>query len=147
MTALLKTSCEDLILKHGYTDPKSLPQQISDIIGIRKIMHVSVRREGHIVVTNVTDLAKTNDVQGRSVGTLASAVHPTTPDPKVNINIVTNVTDLAETKGSSVGTLASAVPPTTPDPKVNINKRSHTDSPGKEMRFSSIHTLNRLCLS
>ncbi|XP_022019498.1 uncharacterized protein LOC110919539 [Helianthus annuus] len=86
MTALLKTSCEDLILKHGYTDPKSLPQQISDVIGIRKIMYVSVRREGHVVVTNVTDLAETCDAQGSSVGTLASAVPPTTPDPKVNIN-------------------------------------------------------------
>ncbi|MFS8000682.1 hypothetical protein Hanom_Chr12g01181251 [Helianthus anomalus] len=86
MTALLKTSCEDLILKHGYTDPKSLPQKISDVIGIRKIMYVSVRREGHVVVTNVTDLAETCDAQGRSVGTLASAVPPTTPDPKVNIN-------------------------------------------------------------
>ncbi|MFS7920602.1 hypothetical protein Hanom_Chr03g00226791 [Helianthus anomalus] len=86
MTTFLKTSCEDLILKHGYTDPKSLTQQISDVIGIRKIMYVSVRREGHVVVTNVTDLAETCDAQGSSVGTLASVVPPTTQDPKVNIN-------------------------------------------------------------
>ncbi|XP_022001651.2 uncharacterized protein LOC110899086 isoform X1 [Helianthus annuus] len=55
MAALLNTSCEDLTTKHKCTDPKTLPQQIDSMIGEGRMMHVSIKKEDHVVVTNVTE--------------------------------------------------------------------------------------------
>ncbi|KAI7742301.1 hypothetical protein M8C21_032919, partial [Ambrosia artemisiifolia] len=75
MTALLNTSCEDLVMKHGWTDPKKLPDQIADTIGKPKLLHLTLKNE-QIVVTNVTEPEKT--VEGQS------CIPPSTPNPKLH---------------------------------------------------------------
>ncbi|MFS7932906.1 hypothetical protein Hanom_Chr04g00373411 [Helianthus anomalus] len=60
MAALLNTSCEDLTTKHKCTDPKKLPQQIDSMIGEGRMMHVSIKKEGHVAVTNVTEVPLQN---------------------------------------------------------------------------------------
>ncbi|XP_035837321.1 uncharacterized protein LOC110899086 isoform X2 [Helianthus annuus] len=89
MAALLNTSCEDLTTKHKCTDPKTLPQQIDSMIGEGRMMHVSIKKEDHVVVTNVTEVLlqnqaapqrrcmKSDDTEnhfldGSSLGTLCS---------------------------------------------------------------------------
>ncbi|KAM0057852.1 hypothetical protein Hdeb2414_s0005g00163321 [Helianthus debilis subsp. tardiflorus] len=78
------TSCKDLITKHGCTDPKTLPQQMASMIGEARLMHVLTRKEGHVVVTNVTKAETINEYYPTSQEHSVLAIPPTTPNPKIN---------------------------------------------------------------
>ncbi|XP_022004996.1 replication protein A 70 kDa DNA-binding subunit-like [Helianthus annuus] len=84
MEALLKITCKDLITKHGCTDPKKLPQQMALMIGKSKIMHLSLRKENNVVVTNVSESETTVQVDSPAQHVASSALPPATPNLKAN---------------------------------------------------------------
>ncbi|MFS7998144.1 hypothetical protein Hanom_Chr12g01150261 [Helianthus anomalus] len=84
MEAHLKITCKDLRIKHGCTDPKKLPQQMALMIGKSKIMHLSLRKENNVVVTNVSESETTVQVDSPAQHVTSSSLPPATPNLKAN---------------------------------------------------------------
>ncbi|XP_022006866.1 uncharacterized protein LOC110905383 [Helianthus annuus] len=84
MEALLKITCKDLITKHGCTDPKKLPQQMASMIGKSKIMHLLLKKENNVVVTNVSESETTVQVDSPAQHVTSSALPLATPNLKAN---------------------------------------------------------------
>ncbi|KAL3627245.1 Replication factor A protein 1 [Castilleja foliolosa] len=77
MYAMLNISCEDMVTKHAHaTNPKKLPHLIASITNTPRLLHITVKNDGKIVVNNVTEVTPTCDTQSTSTFT------PATPSAK-----------------------------------------------------------------
>ncbi|KAL3616031.1 hypothetical protein CASFOL_040325 [Castilleja foliolosa] len=80
MYAMLNISCNDMVTKHAHaTNLKKLPELMTSIVDTPRLLHITVKNDGKIVVNNVTEATPTYDNQ--STGT-TSIFTPTTPTPK-----------------------------------------------------------------
>ncbi|KAL3614187.1 hypothetical protein CASFOL_042261 [Castilleja foliolosa] len=94
MQGLLNISCKDMVTKHAHTkNPKIVPQLIRSATDTPRLLHLTLKNDGKIVVNNVSEGKTTNDNQSTSTG--ASMFTPTTPLPKKG----TPKRQLAETPG------------------------------------------------
>ncbi|KAF5765048.1 hypothetical protein HanXRQr2_Chr15g0699161 [Helianthus annuus] len=57
---------------------------MASMIGEVRPMHVSTRKEGHVVVTNVTKAETVSEYYPTSQEHSVLAIPPTTPNPKIN---------------------------------------------------------------
>ncbi|KAL3634028.1 hypothetical protein CASFOL_021082 [Castilleja foliolosa] len=83
MQAITNISCEDIVRKYAdTTNPKAVPQLLRSAIGTPKLLHLSLKNDGKIVVSNVSEVASATSTQsiGKVAGT--STFTPTTPLPK-----------------------------------------------------------------
>ncbi|KAL8236043.1 hypothetical protein R6Q59_017124 [Mikania micrantha] len=55
MTSILNIKCAEMVINHGYTDPKTIPTPILFIRGIPKILHIALKRDGTICVHKAVD--------------------------------------------------------------------------------------------
>ena len=67
LTAVLGTSCRDMVVALGNKNSKIIPEHIKSQTGKPKILHVAVKHNETIVVNKAQDL---------------SSLQPATPDPK-----------------------------------------------------------------
>ncbi|KAL3643610.1 hypothetical protein CASFOL_014425 [Castilleja foliolosa] len=96
MYAMLNINCKDMVTKHASTtNPKKIPQLITSIVDISRLLHLTVKNDGKIVVNNVTEVTSTYESQ--STGTIPgpSTFTPPTPIPKKS----TPKRQLSETPG------------------------------------------------
>ncbi|KAL3635206.1 hypothetical protein CASFOL_019753 [Castilleja foliolosa] len=96
MQAILNISCEDMVTKHGQTtNPRNVPQLLKSIVNIPKVLHLTQKNDGQIVVNNVTEVRATSDIQSPAKATGTSTFSPTTPITKP----ATSKRQLQETPG------------------------------------------------
>ncbi|KAL3633803.1 hypothetical protein CASFOL_022565 [Castilleja foliolosa] len=85
MQKILNVSCKDMVTKYGQPlEPRYVPEILRSITDIPRVLHLTLKNDGQIVVNNVTDVAQSSDIQPRATATGASAFSPTTPNPKSN---------------------------------------------------------------
>ncbi|KAL3633809.1 hypothetical protein CASFOL_022571 [Castilleja foliolosa] len=83
MQALLNISCKDMVTKHAdTTNPSTVPQLLRSAIGTPKLLNLTLKNDGKIVVNNVSEVA--SDTSNQSTGNVpgTSTFTPTTPLPK-----------------------------------------------------------------
>ncbi|MFS7948848.1 hypothetical protein Hanom_Chr06g00564631 [Helianthus anomalus] len=102
MLAVLKTSCQDMVMKQGFTYSKKLADHITLMVGKENMLHLSVRNVQY-VVPRVVEEATTGS-SDTPKDTVKTSAHSTTKVIK---------------------------PPSTPNPKASTPKRTTTNSPGK----------------
>ncbi|MFS7945394.1 putative nucleic acid-binding, replication factor A [Helianthus anomalus] len=85
MTDMLGTTCEEMIIKQGYTDPKILPDPIIEKIGNHMTFNLTVKDKS-IVVNKATDATNgdTTPTDPHTITTPPKALMlpPPTPNPK-----------------------------------------------------------------
>ncbi|KAL3654415.1 hypothetical protein CASFOL_004096 [Castilleja foliolosa] len=83
MQAIVNIMCEDMVMKHAdRARPKQVPQLIRSTAGTRKLLHVTLKNDGQIVVNNVSELPRTDNTGSTSSTPATSTFNPTTPNPK-----------------------------------------------------------------
>ncbi|MFS7999992.1 hypothetical protein Hanom_Chr12g01173141 [Helianthus anomalus] len=75
MATVLKTGCEDMVMKQMITDSKKLIDQRVLVVGKQKMLHLSVRK-GKYVVTRVIEEAATGSSDTQT-DTYSTSTHPT----------------------------------------------------------------------
>ncbi|KAD2806114.1 hypothetical protein E3N88_39491 [Mikania micrantha] len=55
ITSIVNIKCAEMVINHGYTDPKTIPTPILSVRGIPKILHITLKRDGTISVHKVVD--------------------------------------------------------------------------------------------
>ncbi|KAL3648620.1 hypothetical protein CASFOL_005023 [Castilleja foliolosa] len=87
MQAILNISCGDMVTKHAETtNPKIVPQLIRSITDTTRLLNLTLKPDGQIVVNNVRDVPSTTETQSTSTVPGTSAFTPTTPVPKPAIS-------------------------------------------------------------
>ncbi|KAL3636564.1 DEAD-box ATP-dependent RNA helicase 53, mitochondrial [Castilleja foliolosa] len=83
MQAIINITCQEMVTKHAEpTNPKKIPQLLTSIIDIPKLLHVTVKNDGKIVVNNAIEVIPTCDSQTTSSTPATSTFTPTTPIAK-----------------------------------------------------------------
>ncbi|KAL3627261.1 hypothetical protein CASFOL_028624 [Castilleja foliolosa] len=78
MQSMLNITCEDMVTKHAKSaNSKDIPPLLQSVIDIPKLLHLTLKNDGQIVVNNVTDITESSQTQ-------TSTFTPTTPLPKPN---------------------------------------------------------------
>ncbi|KAL3655756.1 hypothetical protein CASFOL_000152 [Castilleja foliolosa] len=81
--SILNISCEDMVTKHAETrDPKIVPQLLKSIANTTRLLHLTLKTDGQIVVNNVSDVRSQTEKQTRSSTIGTSTFTPSTPVPK-----------------------------------------------------------------
>ncbi|KAL3654635.1 hypothetical protein CASFOL_001620 [Castilleja foliolosa] len=81
--SFLNINCEDMVTKHADTsNPKIMPQLLKSIANTTRLLHLTLKTDGQIVVNNVSELPSPTETQstGSAIGT--STFTPATPVPK-----------------------------------------------------------------
>ncbi|KAL3619355.1 hypothetical protein CASFOL_017500 [Castilleja foliolosa] len=85
-----------LVTKHAKSpNSKDVPPLLQSIIDIPKLLHLTLKNDGQIVVNNVTDVTERSQIQSPGKEGKTSTFTPTTPLPKPNAS----KRQLLETKG------------------------------------------------
>ncbi|KAL3629937.1 hypothetical protein CASFOL_026249 [Castilleja foliolosa] len=85
MEAMLNITCKDMVTNHAQSaNSKDVPQLLESIVNIPKILHLTLKNDGQIVVNNVTDIAGSSQIQSPGKEGMTSTFSPTTPLPKSN---------------------------------------------------------------
>ncbi|KAL3638423.1 hypothetical protein CASFOL_017794 [Castilleja foliolosa] len=85
MEAMLNITCKDTVTNHAQSEnSKDVPQLLESIVNIPKILHLTLKNDGQIVVNNVTDIAGSSQIQSPGKEGMTSTFSPTTPLPKPN---------------------------------------------------------------
>ncbi|KAL3655100.1 hypothetical protein CASFOL_000886 [Castilleja foliolosa] len=109
MQAILNISCEDMVTKHGQaTNPRNVPQLLRSIVDIPRVLHLTQKNDGQIVVNNVTEVKGSSDIQSPAKPTGISTLSPTTPIPKPG----TSKRQLEQTPGSPTQETEEDITPT-----------------------------------
>ncbi|KAL3618734.1 hypothetical protein CASFOL_037396 [Castilleja foliolosa] len=96
MQAIVNMSCKDMVTKHALpANSKNVPQLLKSIIDTSRILHLTLKNDGQIVVNSVSDIDSTTDTQSTSAAPGTSTFTPTTPIPKPG----TSKRQLIETPG------------------------------------------------
>ncbi|KAL3619057.1 hypothetical protein CASFOL_036627 [Castilleja foliolosa] len=82
MYAMLQISCDDMVTKHGETDPKKFPRLVQSILNTPWLLHVAQKLDGSIVVNDVTKITAPSDHEADIPRAETSTLTPTTPIPK-----------------------------------------------------------------
>ncbi|KAL3616054.1 hypothetical protein CASFOL_040348 [Castilleja foliolosa] len=82
MTAMLHTSCDDMITKHGHTDSKKLPHLMTSILRTPWLLHLGQKIDGTVVVNDVTEVTAGESYEAADEAAGTSTLTPTTPTPK-----------------------------------------------------------------
>ncbi|KAL3630442.1 hypothetical protein CASFOL_023426 [Castilleja foliolosa] len=83
MQAIVNITCEDMVMKHAdRARTKQVPQLIRSTAGARKLLHVTLKNDGQIVVNNVSELPRTDNTGSTGSTPATSTFNPTTPNPK-----------------------------------------------------------------
>ncbi|KAL3637308.1 hypothetical protein CASFOL_019607 [Castilleja foliolosa] len=81
---IINISCKEMVTAHAQTaNPTNVPQLIRTIVDIPRLLHITLKNDGQIVVNNVTDIPSTADTRTPTTGTGTSTFSPTTPNPKL----------------------------------------------------------------
>ncbi|KAK9049500.1 hypothetical protein SSX86_031531 [Deinandra increscens subsp. villosa] len=75
MKSFVKIDCKDMVIKHGYTNPKIIPHPILSLKGILKVFHINKKRDGTLAINQVSE-ALTNTTSSST----ASPKTSTTPN-------------------------------------------------------------------
>ncbi|KAL3618739.1 hypothetical protein CASFOL_037401 [Castilleja foliolosa] len=80
MLAMLNITCKDMVLKYGETtNPKKVPQLIKSATNTPKLLHLTLKNDGKIVVNNVTEPISATNTQSTGPIQGTSTFTPTTP--------------------------------------------------------------------
>ncbi|KAL3646267.1 hypothetical protein CASFOL_011447 [Castilleja foliolosa] len=82
MYAMLQISCDDMVTKHGETDPRKFPRLLQSILNTPWLLHVAQKLDGIIVVNDVTKITSPSDHEADIPRAETSTLTPTTPIPK-----------------------------------------------------------------
>ncbi|KAL3615768.1 hypothetical protein CASFOL_040062 [Castilleja foliolosa] len=82
MYAMLQITCNDMVTKHGETDPKKLPRFMESIMNTPWLLHLAQKIDGSIVVNDVTKVTAASDHESETHIPGTSTFTPTTPTPK-----------------------------------------------------------------
>ncbi|KAL3645341.1 E2F/DP winged-helix DNA-binding domain [Castilleja foliolosa] len=97
MQMILNISCKDMVTKYGQpSDPRHVPEILRSIADTPRLLHLTLKNDGQIVVNNISDVAQSSDIQSTETATGATAFSPTTPLPKSN----TSKRQLLDTPGT-----------------------------------------------
>jgi hypothetical protein len=80
LAEMIHISCRDLVITHGNTDSKVLPDQLRTLIGKPTLFHVTVKNDRTLKVHKAGKPLPA--VQKGEGSTNLQALPPTTPDPK-----------------------------------------------------------------
>ncbi|KAL3622755.1 hypothetical protein CASFOL_033363 [Castilleja foliolosa] len=82
MYAMLQITCNDMVTKHGETNPKKLPHFMASIMNTPWLLHLAQKIDGSIVVNDVTKVATATNEESETPIPTTSTFTPTTPAPK-----------------------------------------------------------------
>ncbi|KAL3639923.1 hypothetical protein CASFOL_014891 [Castilleja foliolosa] len=85
MHAILNIDCNDMVTKYGQpTNTRNIPEILKSIVDTPRLLHLTLKNDGQIVVNNVTDVAESSNIQSTGTTTGLSTFTPTTPLPNPN---------------------------------------------------------------
>ncbi|KAL3628077.1 hypothetical protein CASFOL_028179 [Castilleja foliolosa] len=81
--AITKISCTELVNNHAETtSSKTIPQPLKSITGTSRILHLTLKPDGQMVVNNVSELSSTTNTHSTSSTAETSTFFPATPAAK-----------------------------------------------------------------
>ncbi|KAL3619322.1 hypothetical protein CASFOL_036892 [Castilleja foliolosa] len=84
MQAIVNISCKDMVTRHAETEnPKNVPHLIRTIVDTPRLLHVTLKNDGQIVVNSVSDIPPTTETESSTTLTGTSTFSPATPLPKL----------------------------------------------------------------
>ncbi|KAL3651531.1 hypothetical protein CASFOL_004533 [Castilleja foliolosa] len=87
MEAIVNISCKDVVTKHTETsNPKIVPPLLESITGRTKLLHLTLKNDGQIVVNSVSEVPSITETQSTSSTAGTPTFSPTTPAPKVGVS-------------------------------------------------------------
>ncbi|KAL3616950.1 hypothetical protein CASFOL_039344 [Castilleja foliolosa] len=87
MQSIVNISCKEMVTEHAETsNPKIVPELLKSTRDTTKLLHLTLKTDGQIVVNSVSDETSTTETQPTSSRTTTTTFSPGTPVPKPGLS-------------------------------------------------------------